>query len=151
MPIGIGPDSDKRPLLAEGVVGKGGEAELKSISARALPGANNAGLYYIDFEVQVDDPQQGRLFVHSAAFGAFNAQTADGSKSINKVLLAGVGLDWRTVQFADEADERGNHALLGPNPCPCKVVVDVGVDRYKKKGSDVENESNFIKSIARLG
>ena len=52
---------------------------------------------------------------------------------------------------ADEADERGNHALLGPNPCPCKVVADIGVDRYKKKGSDVENENNFIKSIARLG
>lgn len=145
MPIGVDPDSDKRPLLPEGEYGFGGEATLLAIVARPVPGDRNEGLYYMDLNVQVDDAEQGRVFLHTTPFGAHNTQLGKGAGSIAKVLLASLGLPADT-QFEDAPDEKGNHQLQGPSPAGSKVVVGVAVEKYKKNG--VEQSQNVVKSIA---
>lgn len=148
MPIGLHPDSDKRPILPAGRYGTGGEAEATSISARKVPGENSTG-YFVDVNVQVDHPTQGRIFIHTQPFGPFNTQMGEGAGSMAKAVMSGLGLNPAQVQFADEPDDKGNHALIGPNPCPCKVVVDVNLDTYKnKQGEQVER--NSIKGLGRL-
>lgn len=150
MPLGINPDSDKPAVLPAGQVGLGGEASLVSICARKVPGENSEG-YYVDFNVQVDTPDMGRLFLHSQPFGDFHTQTGRTmTPSFAKAFLASVGVSPESVQFADEPDDKGNYALLGQNPCPMKVVVDVALDTYKDKQGNTKSR-NGIKSIARLG
>jgi hypothetical protein len=155
MPLSIQPDSDKPAILPEGQVGLGGEAELISITARKVPLKKDApeqevadAPYFVDFAVQVDTPDLGRLFVHSDPYGPNNTQMSRNAQgSMAKPFAAGVGLDAGQMTFADEADDKGNHALIGPNPCPCKVVVGVTV----RKGKGENADRNGIKSLARLG
>lgn len=141
MPISLHPDSDKKPLLPAGRYGLGGEAELTRIALRKA-----GDVHYISFNCQIDDPSQGRVFADSAAYGQHNTQVGPGAASLAKTLLANLGLNPAEVTFADEADENGNHALLGPNPCPCKVVVDLVVQTNRKTGE----ERNQLANIGRL-
>lgn len=148
MPIGINPDSDKPAILQAGQYGLGGEAELTAIVARKVP---NGDGYYVDFNVQVDTPDMGRLFVHSQPFGPFHTQTGRSAQaSFAKAFMVAIGLD-PMATFADEPDDKENHALLGPNPCPMKVVIDVTYDTYTDKKSGETKARNGIKSITKLG
>jgi hypothetical protein len=156
MGMKVAPDADRKPLLKEGEYGLGGEAVLNSIKARGVMEKQPDGSwaasttdFYIDFGVQVDDADQGRVFLNTGGMGKFHTRMASSSGSMAPLFLANLGLNSATVEFDENADEKGNHALLGENPCPMKVVVTVAVDKYKDKSGE-QVEKNSIKSIAAL-
>lgn len=142
MPISLHPDCDKKAILPAGRYGLGGEAELTRITLRKAGDTR-----YVSFNVQIDDPNLGRVFAESSPWGQHHTGIDKSTTpSLVKVFLANLGLDPNTTNFADESDENGNYALLGPNPCPCKVVVDLTVYHNKKSGE----ERNQLANIARL-
>lgn len=153
MGLKVSPNAERKPMLPEGEFGLGGEAQLNKIVARGVPTKQADGTwspsaeeFYIDFSVQVDDPSEGRVFLNSSPFGKFNTCMADNSGSVAAIWLANLGLNVSTVEFADDADDKGNHGLLGEDPCPMKVVVNVAVEK-RKDGTT----NNGIKGLALLG
>ena len=153
MALKVSPDAERKPLLQTGEYGLSGEAVLNKIVARGVPTKQADGSweastteFYIDFGVQVDDPAEGRVFINSSPFGKFNTCMKENTGSIAPIWLANLGLNVSTIEFADEPDDKGNHPLLGDDPCPLKVVVNVGVQ--KRKGGDEQNE---LKGLALLG
>jgi hypothetical protein len=145
MALKVSPTAGNKPVLAEGEYGAGGEAELTRIVARQVPvkaGNPPSGEYFCSFNGHVDDPNMGRVFFQSEPFGKFKTTMAQNSGSVLPTFLSQLGLSADAIEFADEADENGNHALLGPNPCPMKVVVRLGLDR--------NGDRNVIQNIMRL-
>ena len=153
MALKVSPDAERKPLLPDGEYGLGGEAVLNKIVARGVPTKQADGKwepstteFYIDFGVQVDDPTEGRVFVNSSPFGKFNTCMGDNTGSAAPLWLANLGMNVSTIEFTDEPDDKGNHALLGADPCPLKVVVNVALEK-RKDGT----QANGMKGLALLG
>jgi hypothetical protein len=147
----VDPQSGDRVLYPDGRYGDGGEAQLQSIRARPMPGDSNAGKYYVSFPTVIDHPEYGRLITDVQAIGPTHTQMEKGTGSCANQFLANVGLNADMVEFSDEPDDAGNHPLEGPNPCPMKVIVDIGINTYKDKKTGEKVSRNFIKGIAALG
>lgn len=148
----VSPGAAHKSQLPDGQYGLGGEATLNKIVARGVPVKDAGGKwspstseFYIDFGVQVDDPNEGRVFLNSSPFGKFNTCMKDNSGSIAPIWLANLGLNVSTIEFADDPDDKGNYVLVGVDPCPMKVVVDVVVEK-RKDGTT----QNGIKGLAVL-
>jgi len=159
--VKVSPGAEKKPLLTAGRYGAQGEAQLTDIYCRRIPRTNaekaedpndetSERRYYVDFPVTVDDPDQGRVFVHANAMGGFHTQIEENTGSMAPIWLASLGINPDHADFEDVADEKGNHKLIGAEGMfPMKVVVDVGVREYKASdGTKVQQ--NFLKGIVPL-
>lgn len=137
-----------KPILKDGATyGLQGEAKLTTVSARkVLNKGEPTGDYYLNLGVEVDDPQQGKVFLNTGPYGKFNTQLGAGAGSKARIFLANLGLD-PNMAFDDEAeDEFGNSPPIGPElPLPMQVVVVPSV-REGKDGNVYMNIAD-IKSL----
>lgn len=149
MVLGIDPNSDKRPILPEGVYGNGGEAELTRISAQIVP-KSDPPAYYVAFNVKVSH-EGSTQFVEGNAFDPANTRIGGNAGSVVKTFCAQLGLNPDTIQFDEQPEDPDatvkRYPMLGADPCPMKVIVDVGTNTWKDKATKEEKSRNFIKMI----
>lgn len=149
MALGIDPNADKRPILPEGTYGEQGEVELTRICAQQVP-KSDPPQHYVAFTVKVSSPE-GVQFIDGNAFDPCNTRIGPNTGSVVRSFAAQLGLNADDLQFDEQPEDMEatvkRHALLGHDPCPMKVIVDIGLNTWKDKATREERSRNFIKNI----
>lgn len=149
----VAPDAAEESFLDEGTYGVEGEARCFNVVARPIKGDSNKGQFYVDMPCRVDHPERGRVWVRVDPYSAFHTNLRPKSGSVAGEFLAGIGLSVDTARFSRTPDEKGNHPLIGANPCGeqgMKVEINVGLREYTDK-SGKKRKSNYLKSIKAIG
>lgn len=128
MPLTFDDDAGKEQILETGEYGANEDANILSIVARNVPGdqeknPNLKGVFYEDICVVVEHPDMGRVFVHTSPYGRNNTQLGENTGSKGPTFNAQLGIG--SPEFADEPDEKGNHALIGESMENVPVIVQV--------------------------
>lgn len=154
MALEIDPNADKRPHLPEGTYGHDGEAELARICAQQVP-KSDPPQYYAALTVKVSHPEHGVVFLDGNAFDPCNTRLGPNTGSIIRTFASQLGLNADALQFDEQPEDLEatvkRHPLQGANPCPMKVIVEVGTNTWKDKQTREEKSRNFIRNIWARG
>lgn len=154
MPIQIDPNSDKKPLLPEGRYGEQGEAELMGLH---IQHPYNEEGFFLPMPVRVSHPEFGTIFVEFSGKDGKQPNTRLGvnQNSVVKTMVANIGLNADQLSWSDTPEDPEarvkRYPLLGADPCPLKVIVDVGVMTWKDRDTKEEKSRNYLKAIYARG